>query len=148
MPAYWINVVSKDHVMRGVEGGFTQANHGKPHMLKKMQRGDWIIFYSPKAEFAGKEPLRAFTAMGQITDDEPYQSEVSSDFHPFRRNVDFKQAHEALIRPLIDDLAFIEDKAHWGYKFRFGVIKISEADFRVVARAMGVDLYDCSLVNR
>jgi hypothetical protein len=45
---YWINTVSADHVQRGVAGGFTQANHGKPYMLRKMARGDWIIFYSPK----------------------------------------------------------------------------------------------------
>ena len=28
--SYWINTVSRDHVQRGVAGGFTQANHGKP----------------------------------------------------------------------------------------------------------------------
>jgi hypothetical protein len=26
---YWINTVSLEHVERGVEGGFTQADHGK-----------------------------------------------------------------------------------------------------------------------
>jgi hypothetical protein len=31
----------------GLRGGFTQANHGKATMLRKMARGDWIIFYSP-----------------------------------------------------------------------------------------------------
>ena len=35
----WINTVSRDHVERGVRGRFTQANHGKPHMLKKMATG-------------------------------------------------------------------------------------------------------------
>lgn len=126
---YWINVVSRDHVQRGVAGGFTQANHGKPHMLRKMAKGDWIIFYSPKTAFQGGEPLQAFTAIGQITDDEPYQVEMTPEFHPWRRNVDFKNCHEAPIRPLIDELDFIEDKIHWGYKFRFGVISINESDF-------------------
>ena len=63
---YWINTVSADHVQRGVAGGFTQANHGKPHMLRKMARDDWIIFYSPKTALEGGEPLQAFTADGPI----------------------------------------------------------------------------------
>jgi EVE domain len=70
---YWINVVSRNHVMRGVDGGFTQANHGKPHMLKKLGAGDWIVFYSPKTAFDGGKPLQAFTAIGLVKDDELYQ---------------------------------------------------------------------------
>ena len=42
---YWINTMSRDHVMRGVEGGFTQANHGRPTALRKLQRGDVMVFY-------------------------------------------------------------------------------------------------------
>lgn len=135
---YWLNIVSEDHVRRGEAGGFTQANHGKPYMLKKMARGNWLVFYSRKKEVASAEKLQAFTALGRISDDEPYQAEMSPDFHPFRRNVDFKKSHNAPIRPLIDELDFITDKTHWGYKFRFGVIEISEADFRKIAAAMGV----------
>ena len=140
MTNYWINVVSRDHVQRGAAEGFTQANHGKPWALKKMQRGDWIIFYSPKTAFTDGEPLQAFTAIGQVIDDEPYQAEMSPDFHPWRRDVDFKQSHEAPIRPLIDELDFIENKQSWGYKFRFGVIEIGEKDFLTIAGAMGVEL--------
>lgn len=125
--------------MRGVAEGFTQANHGKPHMLKKMKPGDWIIFYSPKVAFTGDEKLQAFTAIGQVIDDEPYQATMSPDFHPWRRDVAFKDAQEAPVRPLIGDLDFIEDKTHWGYKFRFGVIKISERDFEIIRNAMGVE---------
>ena len=139
MTKYWINVVSRDHVQRGVAEGFTQANHGKPWALKKMQRGDWIIFYSPKTAFADGEPLQAFTAIGQVIDDEPYQAEMSPDFHPWRRDVDFKRCTEAPIRPLIDELDFIENKTSWGYKFRFGVIEIEEKDFLTITLAMGIE---------
>jgi hypothetical protein len=130
--AYWINTVSKDHVLRGRSGGFTQANHGKPYMLRKMQKGDWIIFYSPKREFVGKEPLQAFTAIGQVTDGEPYQAEMAADFHPWRRNMQFYDCHETPIKPLIPNLQFIEDKIHWGYKFRFGVFAINRDDFDLI----------------
>jgi hypothetical protein len=114
----WINTVSRDHVERGVRGRFTQANHGKPHMLKKMAKGDWIVFYSPKKIYPDGEPLQAFTAIGQVVDDEPYQADVTPDFQPWRRNVDFLQCTETPIRPLIEQLDFIEDKSRWGYKFR------------------------------
>lgn len=132
----WINTVSRDHVERGVRGRFTQANHGKPHMLRKMSRGDWIVFYSPKTAYPDGEPLQAFTAIGQVADDEPYQVEVAPDFQPWRRNVDFLDCAETPIRPLLDDLEFIEDKARWGYKFRFGVFRIDDHDLDVIRAAM------------
>lgn len=132
---YWINVVSRDHVQRGVSGGFTQANHGKPWALRKMSKGDKLIFYSPKTHFENGEPLQSFTAIGEIIDDEPYQTEVSANFHPWRRNVRFEEIHETPIRPLIDELDFIENKVQWGYKFRFGVIEINEHDFLTIHNA-------------
>ncbi|MCK5755283.1 MAG: EVE domain-containing protein [Mycobacterium sp.] len=132
----WINTVSRDHVERGVQGGFTQANHGKPHMLARMARGDWIAFYSPRTVYPDGPPLQAFTAIGQITDDEPYQVEVSPDFTPWRRNVDFLDCVEAPIRPLLERLDFIEDKSRWGFKFRFGVFRIDDHDLDVLRSAM------------
>jgi hypothetical protein len=101
-----------------------------------MARGDWIVFYSPKTDYPDGEPLQAFTAIGQIVDDEPYQAEVSPDSQPWRRNVDFLDCAEAPIRPLIEELEFIEDPARWGYKFRFGVFKISDHDLEVIRSAM------------
>jgi hypothetical protein len=132
---YWINTVSREHVRRGVAGGFTQANHGKPWMLQKMQRGDWIIFYSPKTDYPEGEPLQAFTAIGQVSDDEAYQAEMSPDY-PWRRNVEFLPCTETPIRPLLDALDFVEDKQRWGYRFRFGVFKVEEHDFNVIRSAM------------
>jgi predicted RNA-binding protein len=132
----WINTVSRDHVLQGVRGRFTQANHGKPHMLRRMATDDWIVFYSPKTALEGGEPLQAFTAIGQVVDDEPYQVEMTPDFHPYRRNVDFLPCTETPIRPLIDDLHFIEDKKRWGYKFRFGVFKIDDHDLDLIRRTM------------
>jgi hypothetical protein len=127
----WMNTVSRDHVLRGVRGRFTQANHGKPHMLKKMAKGDWIVFYSPKTDYPKGEPLQAFTAIGQVVDDEPYQ-----DFQTWRRTVDFLECIETPIRPLLEKLEFIDDRARWGYKFRAGVFKISDHDFDVLRSAM------------
>ncbi len=133
---YWINTISRDHVVRGVAGGFTQANHGKPHMLKRLTTGDWIVFYSPKTNYRDGEPLQAFTAIGQVKDEDLYQVEMSPGFVPWRRNVDFKPCTETPIKPMIEELSFIKDKTHWGYMFRFGMFEIPETDFKQIQAAM------------
>jgi len=130
---YWINTVSADHVQRGVAGGFTQANHGKPYMLRKMARGDWIIFYSPKTALEQGESLQAFTAIGRVADDEPYQESPEA---PWRRTMEFLPCTATPIRPLLDRLEFIVDPQRWGYKFRFGVFRIEEPDFLLIRTAM------------
>jgi hypothetical protein len=129
---YWINTVSRGHVLRAVAGGFTQANHGKPHMLRKMARDDWLVFYSPRTEYPDGDPLQAFTAIGRIADNEPYQGENEH----WRRRVEYAESTETPIRPLLDDLEFIVDKSRWGYRFRFGVFTIEEHDFEVIRAAM------------
>jgi hypothetical protein len=132
----WINTVSRGHVERGVRGRFTQANHGRSHMLRKMARGDWIIFYSPKTDYPRGDPLQAFTAIGRVADDEPYQAEVAPDPQPWRRNVDFLECRQTPIRPLLEHLDFIEDKTRWGIKFRSGMFEIDDHDFEVLRSAM------------
>jgi hypothetical protein len=133
---YWINTISREHVQRGIAGGFTQADHGKNTRLKRLAKGDRIVFYSPRTEFRGGDPLQAFTAIGEITDDEPYQVVMTPDFHPWRRRVSFSQCTEAPIQTLIADLTFIKNKTQWGFPFRRGLFEISEADFAAIARAM------------
>lgn len=137
---HWINTVSRDHVSRGVAGGFAQANHGKPDPLRRLARGDLIAFYSPKTDYPEGDPLQAFTALGRVLDDEPYQVEVSPDFQPYRRNVEFLDCVETPIRPLLDSLDFIEDKKRWGFRFRFGLFRIDEHDFEVIRAAMTSEL--------
>ncbi len=136
---YWINTVSRAHVLTGVAGGFTQADHGRDTRLRQLRRGDWLVFYSPRTEFRGGEPLQAFSAIGRIADDAPYQVEMTPTFHPWRRAVAFAASREAPIQPLIPDLAFIEDKQHWGFPFRRGLFRIERADFARIAAVMGVE---------
>jgi hypothetical protein len=52
--------------LRGVEGGFAQLCHGKRLPLEKMSVGDWLVYYSPRTEMRGGEPLREFTALGRV----------------------------------------------------------------------------------
>ncbi len=133
---YWIVVVSKDHIARGVEGGFMQANHGKEGPLKRMSVGDGVIFYSPKKTYGGNAPLQAFTAIGVVADDKIYQHKMADDFIPYRRNINYFKCQETPIAPLINQLNFIENKTSWGYKFRFGFFEMPEEDYKLIRSAM------------
>ena len=136
MTKYWINVISKEHVLMGIKEGITQSGHGKEAPLKRMKKGDWIIFYSPKQSFEGQDKLQAFTAIGQLPDDDIYQYEMSRSFKPYRRKVEFNKAKEISITPLIDQLAFIKDKKRWGFMFRFGLFEIKVDDFKLISKKM------------
>jgi hypothetical protein len=133
---YWIVVASRDHVQRGVEGGFMQANHGKASALKQMQAGDGILYYSSKEVYEEKTKCQRFTAVGEIADDLIYQGVMGEGFVPFRRNVKYRPFREVSILQLIGALDFIKDKTHWGAPFRFGVVEIGEQDFQWIAEQM------------
>jgi len=142
---YWIGVVSRAHVLIGVEGGFAQVNHGKKAPLLRMRAGDGLAYYSPKTDYPDGEPLQAFTAVGVVRTGDVYQADMGGGFEPFRVDVDWLPCDEAPIRPLLEQLSFIRDPAHWGAAFRFGHLEVPEADFRLIAGAMGADLTDLGL---
>jgi hypothetical protein len=133
---YWITVVSKDHIKRGIAGSFMQANHGKPGALKKLRQSDWVIFYSPKVTYMGDEKLQAFTAIGQVADERLYQHKMSESFIPYRRNISYYPCKDVPIVPLIGSLYFITDKRSWVYRFRFGFFEIDEHDFNLLKNKM------------
>lgn len=133
---YWMAVVSKEHSMRGVTGGFMQVCHGKQAPLKRMKPNDWLIVYSPKMAMDGDLKCQAFTAIGQVADHDVYQYEMSENFIPFRRNIKFRNCEEVLISPLIPDLEFIKNKRSWGYAFRFGFFEIGISDFELISKKM------------
>lgn len=134
---FWIGVVSKEHVDMGVAGGYTQVNHGKAGPLERMRAGDGFAFYSPRTAYPDGELLQAFTAIGRIRNGTVYQVTASDSFRPFRLDVDYFPAQTAPVRPLIDALSFIRSKTHWGAAFRFGVVRVPETDFALIAAAMG-----------
>lgn len=133
---YWIIVASKDHVKNGVSNGIAQACHGKASPLKRMKKGDFIIYYSGKQTMGTLEKCQEFTAIGKVIDDEVYHYQVSDDFCPSRRNIEFYDCENVSIIPLIDDLEFIQNKKSWGYPFRFGFFEINEHDFTVISSKM------------
>jgi hypothetical protein len=137
---YWIGVVSRSHIQIGVRGGFMQLNHGKKAPVQRLKACDYIAVYSPRTAYPDGEPLQAFTAIGKVTTGMVYQVEMSEDFKPFRVDVEFMACREAPIRPLIPTLSFIKNKQSWGAAFKFGQLKVAQADFMQVSTAMGVDI--------
>ena len=107
-----------------------------------MRKGDWLIYYSPRTSYPSGSPLQAFTAIGQITSEAPYQVALDDDFQPFRHDVRYLACRETPIAEVLEALSFLPDKQHWGARFRFGHLAIAEADFRQIAQAMGVDVAD------
>ena len=137
---YWINVISANHVKKGIEGGFTQYGHGKRTALERLSTGDIMIFYSPRETVTRNSPLvQRFTAHAMVKESPVYQVEVSDKFKPWRKDMDFTQESKFKavdIRPLIGKLNFIKDKKHWGMAFRRGLFEITESDYNVIAKAM------------
>lgn len=134
---YWLGVVSREHVKRGVSLGIAQIGHGKRGGLARMEAGDWLIYYSPRERLGAGKPLQAFTAIGQISDDAIWQAE-EGEFRPWRRRVAYAaHAVDAPIKPLVGSLE-LTSRANWGYQLRRGLLELSEHDVAMIRAAMGV----------
>ncbi|SEP41811.1 EVE domain-containing protein [Amycolatopsis saalfeldensis] len=133
---FWINTVSLDHVEAAIEGGFTQADHGAGTRLRRPRPGDEMVFYSPRTNLRGGEPVRQFTAWATITGDKPYQVRISEDFQPWRLAVVFRPCERVEAKPLVDQLSFITDPADWGLPFRRGLFQIPHEDFSTITAHM------------
>lgn len=138
MTKYFIGVACLNHVQRGVAGGFAQLGHGKKTGLARLDIGDWLIYYSPRTEMKSGDVLQAFSAIGQVIGE---IHQVSGDC-PYRRDVAFRQASLAPIKPLISQLSFVKDPQRWGYPFRVGQLEIVKTDFDLIAGAMLTGLQD------
>jgi hypothetical protein len=152
----WIAVASADHARRGRDAqfdprrgrdagtdsssGFMQVCHGKRAPLARVQPGDRIAYYSPTVTMGGKDKLQSFVSIGMVQSAEPYAFDTGGGFVPYRRDVHYLKADDAPIAPLLDAFEFVEDRQRWGYKFRFGLFKISDHDMRLIAQAMHAPL--------
>ena len=136
MARFWIGVVSKEHVLRGVEGGFCQVCHGKKAPLNRMKKGDYLLYYSPKYQMNDQEKLQAFTAVGKILDDTAYQVEMFESFVPFRRDVSYYQ-------PVKDcPIEQVRQYPQWRQyvsQLRYGHLEVSKDFFLYVFDQMKVD---------
>lgn len=110
----------------------------KTRAIKADVPGDWPVYYSPTELFGEKIPCCKFTAIGFVKPREPYQFQISSDFIPWRRDIEFMESNETSSLPLIDSLSFIQNKQRWGFTFRHGCFSISSNDFQIIASSMEI----------
>lgn len=135
-PRFWIGVACKEHVENGVQLGICQFCHGKSGPAKRLSHGDFVIYYSAKITMRGTDLYQKFTAIGQITDDAPYQVDMGNEFKPFRRNINYFDAKHVDIKPLVPLLPFIKNKNAWGYIFRYGFLEIDQESFKIISTNM------------
>lgn len=130
----WLAVVSAEHVRRAVALGIAQIGHGKRANLSRMHAGDTLIFYSPVQRLGDRTPLRHFTALGEIADDEIWQAD-EGDFKPFRRRVSYADAAPVELGSVRDQL-HLTAGANWGYQLRRGLVPLDTHDINVLRFAM------------
>jgi EVE domain len=145
--ANWIAVASAEHARRGRDActdtghGFMQVCHGKRAPIARVKPGDRVAYYAPTVTMGGKDKLQSFVSIGIVQSAEPYAFDMGGGFVPFRKDVQYVQAQEAPIAPLLDAFEFVEDRQRWGYKFRFGLFSISDHDMLLIAKAMHASLH-------
>ena len=141
MTAYWLGVAARRHVEAGVRGGYAQLGHGKHAAVASLRADDWLIYYAPREALEGGEPVQAFVAAGRVRPGKTYQVDARDGFRPFRVDIDYADAKEAPVRPLLAKLEFTRDLgSHWGAAFRTSKRRLSGHDAGIIANAMGVDL--------
>ena len=120
-----------------MEQGIAQFCHGKSAPAKRLNKGDMLVYYSPKVAMDGNQKYQKFTAIGVVRDNETYEFDMGNGFVPFRRNIDYvKSALHVDVVPLIEYLPFIKNKQSWGGAFSFGFIQIDDVSFKAIAAAM------------
>ena len=141
-PRCWIAVACAEHAHRGRDHapvGFMQVCHGKGGPLRRLSPGDVVAYYAPSTTMGGKDRLQSFVSLGVVQPGQPYQADMGGGFVPFRRDVRYVAAEPAPIAPLLDTLDFVEDRRHWGQKFRYGLFEVAPGDMARIAQAMGAE---------
>ena len=136
-PKYWVGVAAGDHVDKGREGSFVMFAHGKHDAVKKLNPGDRFAYYAPMTGMGGGEVIRKFVAIGEIRDAAPEQR-LMGEGTGWSRPARYFKSSPADVYPLLDQLSFVHDRQHWGMAFRRSLFQVTEADFALIAKAMGV----------
>ncbi|TSD97289.1 EVE domain-containing protein [Skermania sp. ID1734] len=137
MTRYWLGVVSREHVRRGVEAGFAQANHGKRAAVARMRPGDKLVYYSPRERMRDGEPVQSFTAIGTIDEGDAWEADEGC-FKPWRRPVTYRRDAQELPIAKLRDVLDLTAQPNWGIVLRRGLLELSPHDYAVIAEAMGV----------
>jgi len=126
----WLGVVAAEHVRRGVGLGIAQIGHGKRAGLDRMKVGDTLVYYSPVERLGDRVPLRQFTALGVIADDEIWRAD-EGEFKPYRRRVRYADTSPVPLDTLRNDL-HLTTQPNWGYQLRRGLLPLDAHDVALI----------------
>ena len=73
--------------------------------MKRLQKGERIVYDSPRESINAGAKIRAFTALGEVLEGGMEQVEACA-----RRQVRYQQVEPAPIRTLLHELSFIKSK--------------------------------------
>ena len=138
MTTAWVGIASRERVTAAVEGGFCQLNNGRKTPVRRLKPGDYIIYYAPRERMRAGDVVQAFVAFGKILPGEPFRTDASKRFRPFRRYVEYSTGTDAPIRPLLQKLSFTRDRVSWGQALRLGTFRIEPDDLKIIANAMRI----------
>jgi hypothetical protein len=130
----WLGVVSADHVARGVGLGVAQIGHGRKGGVARMRPGDVLVYYSPRVSLGGA-PLRTFTAVGRVADDEVWQADEGG-FRPWRRRVDYEPTAAPVPLADVQDVLDLCRVPNWGHQLRRGLVELTHHDAGVLCDAL------------
>ncbi|MEF2976906.1 EVE domain-containing protein [Subtercola sp. YIM 133946] len=130
----WLGVVSATHVQRGVTLGIAQVSHGKRGPLARMKAGDALIYYSPVEHLGDTTPLRRFTALATLPDDEIFEADEGG-FTPFRRRADYHPVHPVALDDVRQRLHLTASPS-WGRQLRLGLLPLDDHDAAVLRDAL------------
>jgi hypothetical protein len=133
----WILVISKEHVLTGVDAGAIRA---KPTDLQLLRNGDLVFCYSPGTLFRAGEILQAFTAVVRVTSEAPHRVDTAPTGQAWHMKATFLACDETPIEPLIPQLDFIQDTADWARFLPRGLFAIDQEDATRIRDAMTADL--------
>lgn len=134
---YWLVVAPLDRVRRLRAAGVVEMTFGGRDGLEDFSEADGIVFYSPRYESPEGERLRAFTAIGRISDGRMFLADQSEGSRSWRRRVDFMDDTVFQpVRPLVGLLEFTRDRRTWGQQLRRGILEISRLDFETIRDGM------------
>lgn len=136
--AYLIGVVHRMQVEVGAREGFVAFGHGKRALVDRLSVGDKVIYYAPRME-PGGEAVQAFVAHATVTGEAARPRDFGAWGTGWVRDASYDQVTEVPVRPLLDRLEFLSGRGrNWGMAFRGGRFAIGEADYRLIAGAMGL----------
>ena len=130
----WLGVVSADHVRGGCALGIAQISHGARGPLARMLAGDSLTYYSPTERRGDINPLRAFTAIAMLPDDEIWQADEGV-FRPYRRHANYLVTVSVPLEEVRADL-HLTSEPNWGYQLRRGLIPLAPNDADLLRERM------------